>query len=131
MIAIRLRNWQGTLQQQGITPEDRKVWKDKTVGDAVFYIPRSVFDELMREFDQPCMVKCDARGRGPSCKCNAVLTTAVLAVRAAKGNYSASFPRVRLRFHPFPVTVVRTPQAAALIRQASRSMAALHNLPSR
>ena len=123
-----IRNWEGTLWQQGISPADRKVWKDKRVGDAVFYSPRDVFDELVRELKKPCPVKCDQWGRGPACKCNAILTTAVLAVRKAPGNYSREFPRVRLRFHPYPVTLVRTTEAAAIIRKATRPMAALHNV---
>ena len=46
-----IRNWEGTLWQQGISPADRKVWKDKRVGDAVFYSPRDVFDEHIEQND--------------------------------------------------------------------------------
>ena len=81
-----------------------------------------LLEGFLRELAKPCPVACDKDGRGTHCKCNAVLSL------AAVNSDNGSKPYVRMRFHPFQVFVVRTAEAAAVVRQVGFDHRILHNL---
>ena len=89
------------------------------------YLPRPLMDGFLRELGHPCPVECDENGRGAACKCNNILTNAAL-----KSDNEAK-PFVRMRYHPFHVSVVRTPEAAAVVRAAGADHRLLHNIRGR
>lgn len=126
---IRIRTHGRTLASLGMmqkqphlaAPWHRYVWKDRTAGDAVMYLPRPLLEGFLRELMKPCPVMCDANGLGPLCKCNNVLT------RAALMSANGTRPFVRMRYHPFQVSVARTPEALEQVRRAGFDHRLLHN----